>query len=199
MVAARLTAPLGIVVVLILLQSLLHGEKEVFSFSILGTRFRFMEEGAWQGLLIGSKVLGSVSIMLLFSFVTPAHKIFRALLWCRLPRGWVEIAMMMYRYIFHLIDGAGDVMAAQRARLGYFGLKRSLSSLGSLIGVVIIRSIDQAARTHEAMVLRGYRGTVPFGPMSKMGGRDRWRMVGGLIVLLSSYLLLEGRLRWIAL
>ena len=106
--------------------------------------------------------------MLLFSLVTPAHRIFHALLWFRIPQGWVEIAMLMYRYIFSLLDDTADVAAAQRVRLGYNGTRRSLSSIGSLAGAVIIRSLDQAAHTHEAMSLRGYGGLIPFAPLPEM-------------------------------
>ena len=194
LVLARLAAPLGIVMVLVLLQAVLFGRTEIFSFSLLGMRVTCKQEGLWRGLLMGSKVLGAVSVMLWLSLVTPAHKIFHALLWFRVPQGWVEIAMLMYRYIFSLLDDTADVAAAQRVRLGYRGIRRSLSSFGALAGAVIIRSLDQASSTHEAMILRGYKGFIPFGPMPAMGRIDRLRMASGLAILAVACLVLEGRL-----
>jgi len=187
----RLTAPIGVVGMLFILQSFLFGQTEMVTVSILGIKLTVLKEGVWRGLLLGSKVLGAVSIMLLFSLVTPAHRIFHALLWFRLPRGWVEIAMLMYRYIFSLLDDTADVAAAQRVRLGYNGIQRSLSSIGRLAGAVLIRSLDQAAHTHEAMTLRGYRGVIPFGPLPVMPGRDLWIMAGGSAVISAACLLLE--------
>jgi energy-coupling factor transporter transmembrane protein EcfT len=52
--------------------------------------------------------------------------------------------------------------------------------MGSVCGTVIIRSIEQAVRTHEAMVLRGYRHEIPFGPMPPLSAKDRW--ITGLAV-----------------
>ena len=188
----RLTAPLGVVGVLIILQSFLFGQTELVTVSILRIKLTVLQEGVWRGLLLGSKVLGAVSIMSFFSLVTPAHRIFHALLWFRLPRGWVEIAMLMYRYIFSLLDDTADVAAAQRLRLGYNGVQRSLSSLGRLAGAVLIRSLDQAASTNEAMTLRGYRGAIPFGPLPVVSGKDLWIMAGGSAVISVACLLLEG-------
>ena len=59
-------------------------------------------------------------------------------------------------------DAAGFVAAL---RMGYAGVRRSLTSMGTVCGTVIIRSVDQAVHTHEAMILRGYRRDIPFGPM----------------------------------
>ncbi len=194
LILARLASPMGIVVVLVLLQSVLTGQTEMYSFFLWGRRIAFHREGVAQGLLIGSRVLGAVSIMLLLSMVTPAHKIFHALLWFRLPKDWVEIAMLMYRYIFSVLDDTADVAAAQRVRLGYRGIKRSLASFGSLAGAVIIRSLDQAAQTHDAMMLRGYRGFIPFGPLPPMARKDGWTVAGGALILAAAYLVFEWRL-----
>ncbi len=190
---ARLAAPLGMVAVLILLLSLFFGSIEVFSFSFWGREIGFKEEGIRRGLLTGSKVLGASSLMVLLSLITPAHRIFRALLWFRVPRGWVEISMLMYRYIFSLLDDTADIASAQRVRLGYCGMRRSLRSFGTLAGAVLVRSFDQAARTHEAMVLRGYKGSLPVGPMPHSGLSDLLLLASGATILAAAYFFLEWR------
>ena len=127
-----------------------------------------------RGVLLGSRVLGAVSVMLLLSSVTPAYKIFGALRWFHVPEGWVEIALLVYRYTFVLLDQTADIASAQRVRLGYSSLGRSLSSAGVLAGTVVARSMDQAMRTYEAMTLRGYQGRLPMGPLAELKARD-WR------------------------
>jgi cobalt/nickel transport system permease protein len=193
LVLVRLGAPLGMVAVLIFLFALFFGSTEFFSLSFWGKRITFTEEGIRRGLLTGSKVLGAGSLILLLSLITPAHRIFRALLWFRVPRGWVEIAMLMYRYIFSLLDDTADIFSAQRLRLGYCGIRRSLSSFGNLAGTVLIRSFDQAARTHEAMVLRGYKGSLLPGPLPDSCRSDWARLAGGAAVLAAAYFFLEWR------
>jgi cobalt/nickel transport system permease protein len=131
--------------------------------------------------------------MLLLGCVTPAHQLFHALRWLGVPRTWVEVALLMYRYIFVLLDEAGDVVTAQRVRLGYAGVSRSLSSLGVLSGTVIVRSLDQSERTHEAMMLRGYKGSMPFGPLPALGWTERLLMLFVPLLMAGLFCLIEGR------
>jgi cobalt/nickel transport system permease protein len=169
----RLAAPLLGVLVLMVLQAFTHGSRPLLSFTLCGCRLTATEEGGWRAVLMGSRVLGGVSVLVLLGAVTPAHQLFHALRWLGVPKTWVEVALLMYRYIFVLLDEAADVATAQRVRLGYAGLSRSLSSLGELSGTVIVRSLDQSVRTHEAMMLRGYRGSMPFGPLPALGRKER--------------------------
>ncbi|HEY3319120.1 MAG TPA: cobalt ECF transporter T component CbiQ [Planctomycetota bacterium] len=169
----RLAAPLMIVSILVLLQTFMYGSRPLWSFACAGITFTAREEGAWRGALLGSRVLGAVSVMLLLSSVTPAHQIFHALRWMGAPKTWVEVALLMYRYVFVLLDEAADVETAQRVRLGYTGVRRSLSSLGALSGTVLVRSLDQSQRTHQAMMLRGYKGYLVFGPLRPLRTRER--------------------------
>ena len=172
LILVRLAAPLGIVLVVIVLQSLLIGSTPLFRISLFGFNIGVMREGVRHGALIGTRVLGAVSVLLLLSSTTRAHQIFHVLRWLGVPKGWVEIAMLMYRYIFMLLDRASDVMDAQRVRLGYSSFRRSLSSAGVLAGTVIETAMDQGIRTHEAMELRGYKGYMPFGALPRISSRD---------------------------
>jgi cobalt/nickel transport system permease protein len=168
---ARLLPPLLLTSILAVMQAFLRGSTPLWSFSLCGFHFTATVEGAWLGALLGARVLAAVSVLLLLSAVTPAHQIFHALRWLGMPKGWVELALLMYRYIFVLLDEAADVATAQRVRLGYATWTRSLSSLGTLSGTVVVRSLDQSVRTHEAMTLRGYTGNIPFGrlpPLSRV-------------------------------
>lgn len=190
----RLGVPMGVVALLVLIQAATWGKTEIFAVSFWGTSWSFREEGLLRGLLLASRVLGAVSILLFFSAITPAHMVFSALRWFRVPPGWVEIAMLMYRYIFTLLDRASDVAAAQKVRLGYSGFGQSLSSLSGLAGIVLIHSFDQAARTYEAMVLRGYEGSIPFAPLPAMPRRElAYALLAGGAMAVVTFLL-ESRI-----
>lgn len=190
-VLLRLAAPLGMVSVLLVLQTLLTPGTVLFSFPIAGREIAASWEGLRQGLLVGARVLGAVSVMLLLGAVTPAYKIFHALKWFGMPEGWVEIALLVYRYTFALLEETADVASAQIARLGYSSVRRAVRSMGILVGTVITRSIDQALRTHEAMVLRGYQGSIPFGPAQRMRRADRIAVMMAIALITACYLTLE--------
>jgi cobalt/nickel transport system permease protein len=195
LVLTRLAAPLGIVLVLVSLQAFLIGSTPLFSFALLKWKVTAFQEGAWRGMLIGCRVLGAVSLMLLMGFATQAHRIFHTLRWLGVPKGWVEVAMFMYRYIFTLLDQATDVMDAQRLRLGYSSIRRSLTSVGELAGTVMILSMDQAVCTYDAMMLRGYQGYMPFAPLPPLSGKDRLILILVPAAVLAAYALCEwGRL-----
>jgi len=147
-----------------------------------------------SGVVLAARVLGGVSVVLLLSVVAPAHQIFHALRALGMPRGWVEVALLMYRYTFILLDLAADMTAAQKVRLGYADLRRGWTSAGMVAGTVILRSIDQAVRAHEAMRVRGYRGEIPFGSLPALARRD-WVVIAGAMLLFGgAYWVLEWRL-----
>ncbi len=49
-------------------------------------------------------------------------------------------------------------------RLGYVGMRRSIASVGVLVGAAACRAIDQAGATAEAMQLRGEHGLPALSP-----------------------------------
>jgi cobalt/nickel transport system permease protein len=195
LVALRLAAPFSTVAILVVIQTFITGTTPLFTLTLGSWTLTAKAEGLRQGLLLGTRVLGAISIVLLLGIATPAHRIFQALRGFRISKDWVEIAILMYRYIFVLMDRAGDLAAAQRLRLGYTAPRRALASFTALAGATVVHSFEQAARTHDAMRLRGYRGTMPFGPLPVMGLRDRTLLALCLTAIAVAYGLLEWGIR----
>jgi len=195
LVALRLAAPLSTVAVLVVIQTFVTGTTPLFALTLGGWTLTAKAEGLRQGLLLGTRVLGALSIVLLLGIATPAHRIFQALRGFRISKDWVEIAILMYRYIFVLMDRAGDLAAAQRLRLGYTARGRALASFTTLAGATVVHSFEQAGRTHDAMRLRGYRGTMPFGPLPTLGRRDRRLIALSVIVIAAAYGFIEWGVR----
>ena len=190
LVVARLAAPLSIVAVLVVIQTFVTGTTPLFTVTLAGWQFTAKAEGLRQGTLLGAHVLGAVSVVFLLSVVTPAHRIFQALRWFKISRNWLEVAILMYRYIFVLMDRVADLAAAQKLRLGYTARGRAMRSFTTLAGATIIHSLEQSQRTHDAMRLRGYRGTMPFGPLPAVSGRDR-RILALCLIAIAAARLLE--------
>jgi cobalt/nickel transport system permease protein len=186
MLAGRLAGPATVAVLVCLLQGFMTGRTPLFTLDLGPWRLVATREGLLSGAMVGLRVLGSVSVILVLCTETAAESLFAALRWARVPRVWVEIGVLMYRYTFTLLEQAVGVASAQKIRLGYAGLWRSLGSLGSLAGIVVLRSIDQAGRTHEAMVARGYHGSLPLGALPPLARRDRWIVAVGLATIASA-------------
>lgn len=194
-VAARLTLPLGLVLVLFAFRLFTTPGEPLFTLEVAGLVLRATRQGLQAGGLLASRVLAATSVLVLLGMVAPAHALFRALLWFRIPRSLVEIGLLMYRFIFVLLDIAADMATAQTLRLGYRGAACSLRSVGTLAGAVLVKSLDQAARTSEAMVLRGYAGTMPVGALRPLSRGEALGMLGALAALGFAYLAGEGVLR----
>ncbi len=187
-VVLRILPPVGIALVIVVLQALVNGSTPMFSLVVGPWTLSVKQEGLRQGIGLGSRVLGSVGTIIFLGAVTPAYKIFYSLRWFRIPEGWIEIALLVYRYTFDIMEGAAEIAAAQRVRLGYSSAGRALRSSGILVGTVLIRSMDQAVRTHEAMCLRGYTGTMPFPPLTPFTRRDFRIMACAMLGLLTYFL-----------
>ncbi|NLZ17345.1 MAG: energy-coupling factor transporter transmembrane protein EcfT [Desulfobulbaceae bacterium] len=77
----------------------------------------------------------------------------------RLPGKFVFLLLFTYRAIFLLADEWQRLNTA--LRLHNFVATSSLHSyrtLGTLVGLTLLRSIDRAGRIHQAMLLRGFSG-----------------------------------------
>ena len=78
----------------------------------------------------------------------------------RVPKLLVVQLGFLYRYIFVLIDSAHHILRARAGRkLRYLGAKAELKTAGSMVGSLLIRSINTAERISMAMQARGFDGT----------------------------------------
>ncbi len=150
--------PVSLAVIILLMKGLYEGEKEWISFPFMGYRIIFKEEGLRSGILTFSKVLGGVSLVILFSFTTTISQLCSGLKWFRVPNTIIELLAFVYRYIFLLLDEVSSMWTAQRSRLGYTSWRKTLKSFGILGGMLIVRAFERAERTNEAMCARGYEG-----------------------------------------
>ncbi len=159
--ALRFSEPLFIVTVLVAIKCLFSGKDVMFSLSVLGLDIVGHRDGLFEGLTMACRISGAVSIVAVLGFSTPFGEIMAGLSWLRIPRGFVEILMLAYRYIFVLLEEALVIYHAQRNRLGYSSLRRGLSSFGILTGSLTIRAFDHSQNVATSMIQRGYDGTIP--------------------------------------
>jgi len=157
----RYSEPLFIAAVIIVVKLIFSGQDALFSAKFLGIAVTGHRDGLLEGLLIANRIVSAVSLIALLGFSTPFAEFIAGLSWFRVPKGFVEILMFAYRYIFVLFDDAQVIYQAQKNRLGYSTLRRGLSSFGTLAGSLTIKAFDHSQSTTVAMVQRGYDGTMP--------------------------------------
>ncbi|MBS3921468.1 MAG: cobalt ECF transporter T component CbiQ [Deltaproteobacteria bacterium] len=157
----RFSEPLVVASVVLILKFLTGGKDTLFSIEIAGIRLAGHTDGLMEGLMIAARILGAVSIIALLGFSTPFTEFMAGLSWFRIPKGFIEILMFAYRYIFVLLEDAMVIYNAQKNRLGYSSVRRGLNSFGVLTGSLILKAFEQSQNTTVAMAQRGYDGNMP--------------------------------------
>jgi cobalt/nickel transport system permease protein len=112
------------------------------------------DAAARAGSLAGHALAGSAAVLLLAT-TTPMSDLLPALRRARVPGAVVEVASVVYRLLFVLLDSLHTVREAQTARMGYSSLRRSYRSSGALAAAVLIRSWDRARRMQDGLAGRG--------------------------------------------
>lgn len=145
-------------------------------------------DGLHRGLELAMRIIGGVSVLLLYSLTTPLPELMRAARFFRCPAVLVELTMIIYRYLFLLLEEGQRIRNAQLARLGYAGFRSGLTSSGILGGMLILRTYDRAERNMVAMRARGYRGVMPEVAATPMKGLDWLALGAGSMLLFGLFL-----------
>lgn len=159
--AVRFAEPLFIAGMVLFLKFFFSGKVALFTVNVFGMAITGHQDGLMEGLLIASRIFGAVSLVAVLGFATPFTDLLAALSWLRMPRGFIDVALFAWRYLFVLFDDAQVVYNAQKNRLGYVGFRRGLRSFGALAGVLVIKAFDSSQSITTAMVQRGYDGNMP--------------------------------------
>jgi len=143
--------------------------------------------GGWltAGSLLIRFVLGMAALIALAS-TTRFPELLKALEKLGVPRPLVMQLRFLYRYLFVLMDQAMHMRLARLARDAGRGPRRWAWQAGAgQIGALFVRTLEQAERTHLAMVARGYDGTIHLSKPLRWRGRD-WAFlaaVAGYLIL----------------
>jgi cobalt/nickel transport system permease protein len=112
----------------------------------------------------------TVGVALTLIAVTGFYAICAALEKLGTPRVFVVQLMFLYRYLFVLVDEASRMVRARSLRaLGDGGA--GLKTYGSLVGHLLLKTMDRAQRIYLAMCCRGFDGHIrimkplKFGPI----------------------------------
>lgn len=112
------------------------------------------DAAARAGSLVGHAVAGGAAVLLLAT-TTPMSDLLPELRRLRVPGAVIEVASVVYRLLFVLLESLRTIREAQTARLGYSSWRRSYRSSGRLAAAVLLRSWDRAHRMQEGLAGRG--------------------------------------------
>lgn len=112
-------------------------------------------ELAWK---LGVRAFAGLCCLLFLALTTPAADLTGGLRKIGVPAEIVEMALLMYRFVFLLTDTAEAMNAAQAARLGHVTYKMHMKSLSLLIVNLMPRAFSRAQALEIGLAARGWRG-----------------------------------------
>lgn len=104
--------------------------------------------------------MASVSCLYFLSLNTTMTDILAVLDGIKCPKLLSELMLMIYRFIFVLLDSAYFISSSQHARLGYRTYRQSVKSFGGMVQAVFIQSMKRSRMLYDAMEARCYDGHV---------------------------------------
>ena len=135
-----LLAPLGFAVTGVLIIAFFSGSgQDLLSFKLIGYPFSVKADGLELSLLVLSRSISGMCCLYFLALTTPMIELFAVLKSSRLPESFIELSMLIYRYIFVFLDMALSIKYAQTVRLGYSNFRRSIYSMGMLGSTLFIR------------------------------------------------------------
>jgi cobalt/nickel transport system permease protein len=110
--------------------------------------------------LIVARVATSVSLVVLLTLTTPWTRLLAALRALAVPRIFILVIGMAYRYLFLLLNSVTDMFQARKARsvAAQVDVKAGRSFVAAAAGALFGKSYALSEEVHQAMVARGYRG-----------------------------------------
>lgn len=118
--------------------------------------------GMFSCLSIIIKFIATVGITLVLSSTTRFDRLLKGLGSLGIPRIILMQLSFLYRYLFLLVDEAHRMKLARDARsYGHSTFRFRLHTVGNIIAVLFLKTLDRAEHVYTAMVSRGFSGEMP--------------------------------------
>lgn len=155
--AQRLIIPLAVAWLVFLTLLFTNGTHPVAT--VLSKPFPLViyAEGIARGILIFFRIMAAVTMACVLSFSTPMIEILETLRTFKVPDIIIDIADMMFRYVFIMTDVARNMHNAQMSRTTQrLSRMEQIRNLATIAVHVITKSLDRSTKIYRAMLARGY-------------------------------------------
>ncbi|GAX35732.1 cobalt ECF transporter T component CbiQ [Nodularia sp. NIES-3585] len=114
--------------------------------------------GIEQGWKILTRAIASLSCLYFVMLTIPFTELLQTLRRFGFPVLLTDILLLMYRFIFVLLNTASQVWTAQQSRGGYRTFKIGIKSLSLLIGQLLRRTLENYQQVSLSLASRGFNG-----------------------------------------
>jgi len=155
LVLVRLTAIVPFVAFALFVPFIATGEQV----TVLGVSVS--EDGLWATWNIVAKATIGATAGIVMAATTPVPDILHGLTRLRVPRVMVGIIAFMFRYLDLLADQLGRMRQAMVARCHDPRWLWQARPIAASAGALFVRSYERGERIHQAMLARGFTGSMP--------------------------------------
>jgi cobalt/nickel transport system permease protein len=178
----------GIVVLPATFSFITHGHIVVPMGTWFGTRVGLTQQGLTSAGLIVLRVATSISLVVLVTITTSWPRLLAALRALFVPRMFILVIGMAYRYLFHLLGSVSDMFTARKARTvgNDVNTKRDRAFVAASAGALFGKAHALSEEVHMAMVSRGYRGNITTLSHARLRMSDAAFAVAAAVLALST-------------
>ena len=127
------------------------------------------------------RVAVSVSAVVLLFLTTRQELLFKSLRSIGVPKIYVLVLDMCYRYIFVFMDVVRDLYTAKKSRtIKFMSTFEEQKWVAGRMGYTLIKSLDMSEKVHLAMISRGFNGDAKIMQDFRMRPRDYCALVSVL-------------------
>lgn len=134
---------------------------DLWSFPFLGNYLTISQQGLMNSINLTFTSLSCISCLYLLLLTTPIMDIIGVLKKLHCPSILLELMLLMYRFIFILLDLGETILTSQKCRLGHKDMKTSILSTGKMLSVLLINALHKSNYLYDAMEARCYNGNIP--------------------------------------
>lgn len=157
---------------------------DAFAIRLGGWYLTGSRAGIWKGLELGTVAMSAVSSMYFLAVSTPVTDVLGVLRKIRVPSLFLELMLLIYRFIFVLLGTAEGIMTAQKCRMGNRDLRTGIRSFGMMGSALFIRSVKRAGALYDSMEARCYDGEIRVLSRERPVRKKEVLMIGAWEILL---------------
>lgn len=105
------------------------------------------------------RALSCLTCIYFVMLTTPFNQIIFILKKMHLPDTFLEISILMYRFIFIFLEEVADIKKSQELKFGYINLKNAYQSFGLLVNMLFKRMMIRYDEMSLALDMKLYDGT----------------------------------------
>ncbi|HLP91014.1 MAG TPA: cobalt ECF transporter T component CbiQ [Nostocaceae cyanobacterium] len=125
----------------------------------LGAYFLYIsKQGIAQSGIILARAMASLCCLYFIMFTIPFTELLQILRRLGFPALFTDLLLLIYRFIFVLLNTANELWIAQKSRSGYRTFKISMNSLSLLIGQLFKRTFINYQQMSLTLASRGFNG-----------------------------------------